>query len=177
MYRGTASRLGRREETSLPLFEHANHPQEVGRHVVVVHFDPAFQHDLGAGGRGESRLDVRVRRDDVRRSRARYDCYQRSVSVLHPRGYRERRLLGRESLVPDRSAKLGDRHPGLRCEPDANPAFVQTDLRAFDAVELLYGHAHGVGAYASVHAENRLVDRAQLSLGRAREQGHGGECG
>ena len=42
-------------------------------------------------------------------------------------------------------------------EADLHTSFIQTDLGLDDARELLDGHAHGVGADASVHAEDRLI--------------------
>ncbi len=80
-----------------------------------------------------------------------------------------------EALMADDATQLRDRHGVRRCELDGDATVVETHLRVVDAVQLLHGHAHGVGADASVHAENGLVDGLKLSFCGTHRHGGGGK--
>ena len=61
-----------------------------------------------------------------------------------------------------------------------NTAFVQADFGCLDPIQSRHGHAHGVGADASVHSKNRLVYGAKLRLSGSGEEHNGSnsrECG
>jgi hypothetical protein len=55
-------------------------------------------------------------------------------------------------------------------ELDRGIPFVQTDIDLLDTMDLLHGHAHGVGADGSIHPKDRDVHLLDLGAGASREE-------
>lgn len=83
-------------------------------------------------------------------------------------------LPGAESLVPDHLSKAIESQAVVLLEGNPHLTVVEADLGGRHALHLLHGHAHGVGADASVHAVDGLAYVEKLGPGPARREEQGG---
>ena len=101
------------------------------------------------------------------------DENQRIAACHHLPGNPDFGLLGSEAVRADLLTNSLDRYTIGWRQPENDGPLVQTDLHFGNAVDLLHGHAHGVGTYRSVHAEDCLAHFTELSACRVGRQG---EC-
>ena len=72
---------------------------------------------------------------------------------------------GRETVLTDGRPDLLDGDAVVGPETNGRQALIQAHLHGLYSAQLLHGHAHGVGTYRSVHAEDGLPHFLQLSPG------------
>lgn len=76
------------------------------------------------------------------------------------------RRLWRERVVENRLADLIEPHRVAELEIDSDQRLVQTDIDLLHPTNLSHCHAHGVGAYRSIHTEGFERDVPELGTRR-----------
>jgi hypothetical protein len=111
------------------------------------------------------------RGDRIGRSRSRYSKDEAFPTLLEPSRDPYLGSPRGESLVTDRAPHVCDRDLVGRVQTDHDQALLEAHVGSRHTGKFFHGHAHGVGADASVHAIDLLPHLAELCLRVGGEQG------